>query len=190
MKGWVKRTAVSLLAGLTLFASGCKKQEAVQEAQDNSGFRIGYAQGVTVVDSEFALRREYEAMLEASKQEGMSLEFTNEAYSLDGVNVNCYIANSPLNSYDMFIIIYGDEDFTDQLYLSELLRPGTAFEHIQLEHALDPGSHTVYVVYTTVEEADGEQAIHDQQIVTMNIQVLSEEEQTAEQQESTEENGQ
>lgn len=187
MKRKVKRLAALLLAALMLLASGCKKKEEVVEEAKDSGFRIGYAEGVTVIDDEDSLQAEYNKMLDASQQEGMAIEFTNEAVSLDGINVDCHIGSSSSNSYDMFIIIYGDEQYTDQLFLSELLRPGTAFEHIQLEHALDPGFYTLYVVYTTVEEINGVQGIHDQQIVTMNLTVFDKQSQ---EQEPEEENGQ
>jgi hypothetical protein len=134
------------------------------------GFRIGYQEGLTVVEDPGALQNAVDDMIEKSRQ-AVGLEYKNDAYSSDGTNFVCYIANAERNQYDMFIAIYGDEDFTDELFLSGLMRPGQAFDHLTLNHALDPGGHTVYVAFTQVEEVDGEQAIHAQVLVTMNFTV-------------------
>jgi hypothetical protein len=62
---------------------------------------------------------------------------------------------------------------TDELYLSQLVPPGSGFEEITLEHPLDPGNHTVYVALTQVvtDEETGEQTIHNQVVYTMNFTV-------------------
>jgi hypothetical protein len=110
--------------------------------------------------------------MNASVGEVMALEYRNDAYSDDRRTFQCYIANSQSNEYDMFIAIYADAEYNDLLYLSELLRPGSAFEQVTLERALPPGDHEVYVAFTQVEETDGEQAIRGQNRVTMNFHVL------------------
>jgi len=174
MKTIPRRLMVFLLAAVMLLTAGCKKKEPEPEATDNNtnSLIIGYAEeGVTVVDDVDALQREYDEMLEASKQKGMTLSYQNDAKSADGIHVDCYIANHASNAYDMFIAIYADDQFTDELYMSGLLRPGTAFNEITLERQLEPGEHTVNVVYTQIEVVDGEQTIHDQNIVTLNIHV-------------------
>lgn len=173
MKTISRRLTLLLLAAVLLLTAGCKKSEPAPSSDENSGFRIGYAaEGVTIVDDADALQREYDEMMEASKQKGMTLSYQNDAVSENGVDVDCYIANSIDNDYDMFIAIYADSAFTDELYLSQLLRPGTAFNKIALNRKLDPGVHTVYVVYTQIVVEDNEQKIHDQNIVTMNIHAL------------------
>jgi protein involved in sex pheromone biosynthesis len=170
MKAMSRKLAIVCLAVITLFTSGCKKQAAEPEKTEG-GLRIGYAEGVTVVDDANALQKQYDEMMEAAKQPGMTLTYTNDAFSTDGLNFDCFISNDAQNTYDMFIAIYGDDAFTDELYLSQLLRPGTAFETIKLNHALTPGDNTVYVAYTQVEEVDGEQQVHAQNIVTMVFHV-------------------
>jgi hypothetical protein len=173
MKKLSRRLTVLLLAAALLLTAGCKKSEPAPSSDENSGFRIGYAaEGVTIVDDADALQKEYDEMMEAAKEKGMTLSYQNDAVSENGVDVNCYIANSIENAYDMFIAIYADDAFTDELYLSQLLRPGTAFNSIQLNRKLEPGVHTVYVVYTQVVVEDDEQKIHDQNIVTLDIHVL------------------
>ncbi|MDE6836991.1 MAG: hypothetical protein K2P33_01175, partial [Acutalibacter sp.] len=65
--------------------------------------------------------------------------------------------------------IYGDREFTDQLYLSKLIPPGNAIREIVLDHSVAPGESTVYVVYTQVD--DDHATIHGQVAVTMTFNV-------------------
>jgi predicted small lipoprotein YifL len=172
-----RRALLAVLLTTAVLLSGCgkKQQEELPPADKagTGGFRIGYQEGLTVVEDPNALQSAVDEMIEKSR-EAVGLEYKNEAYSSDGTNFACYIANAERNEYDMFIAIYGDEDFTDELFLSGLMRPGQAFDHLTLNHPLETGSHTVYVAFTQVEEVDGEQAIHAQVLVTMNFTVLEE----------------
>lgn len=129
--------------------------------------KLTYAAGVTVVDDENALQKAYEEM--KAKEGTIALSYKNDALSSDGKVFSCYIANSPQNEYDMFINIYADSELKDQLYLSGLVRPGEAFEEIILDHALDEGTHRVFVVYTQVE--DDLETLHAQVSVTMDFTV-------------------
>ena len=127
------------------------------EILDDDTPKIGYAiDGVTAVDADVP-------------EGNIALEYKNDAFSENGKTFSCYIANASSNSYDMYIQMFSDKEFTDQLLLSGLLRPGTAFDTITLEHELDPGKHTVYVIFTQVE--DDMQTIHGQVTVTMDLNV-------------------
>jgi len=177
MKTIPRRLMVLFLAAVMLLTAGCKKKESEPEATNNQGggFRLDYAEeGVTIVDDEDALQKQYDEMIAAAQEQGMTLVYKNDAYSTDGITFDCYLTNDAQNPYDMFVAIYADENFTDELYLSKLLRPGTAFSEIKLNHALTPGDHMVYVAYTQIEEVDGEQQIHDQNIVTTMFHVVTE----------------
>ncbi len=139
--------------------------------------RIGYAtQGVVATDPE-TLQDQVDAMIEQSKEPGVALEYKNLMVSDDGQNFACYIGNSADNAYDMFITIYADQALTDELFLSELLRPGERFEQITISRKLDPGDYTGYVVYTQVADKDALdqsvaiQTIQAQVATTMNIKV-------------------
>lgn len=170
MKKIPRRLTVLFLAALMLLTSGCKRKEPASD--DGGGFIIGYAEeGVTIVDDPDALQKAVNGMYDGAQQRGMTLSFQNDAYSTDGITFDCYIANDPSNPYDMFVAIYADEAYTDVLYLSKLLRPGTAFKNIQLERKLDPGNYTVHIAYTQVETADGAQTIRDQHLVSMVFHV-------------------
>lgn len=137
--------------------------------QDNETPKLGYAEGTTVVEDPDALQKAVDEMYAKAKEGNIALEYKNDAFSTDGTNFSCYIANSLSNSYDMYIQIFADEQLTDQLLLTGLIRPGTAFDSITLDHALDPGTHRVYVAFTQVEEDLA--AIHAQLFVTMDFTV-------------------
>lgn len=167
----VRRALFASLLATALLLTGCaRKAREEPPAPASNGLKIGYAEGVTVVEDPNELQKAVDEMI-AKSQDTMGLEYKNEAVSEDGINFTCYIANALSNEYDMFIALYGDEELTDELFLSGLLRPGTAFDHVTLSHPLEPGTHTVYTAFTQVEEVDGEQAIHAQIIVVINFTV-------------------
>lgn len=158
---------IILLLAALLFMRSC--QAETTEITDDETPRIGYAEGVTVVDDQDALQKAVDEMYAQAAEEGIPLSFKNDASSTDGENFDCYIANPASSHYDMYIQIFADDAFTDQLFLSGLLRPGTAFETIKLDHALETGTHRVIVALTQVEEDLA--TIHAQAMVTMDFTV-------------------
>lgn len=124
--------------------SGCAKKAPEPEEPKRPSLQVGYAVEDPDAMSK-ALDEAYEKM-----QERMTLSYKNDAFSSDGKTFTCYIANSPDNApYDMFVGLYSDLEFTDCLFLSQLLRPGSAFETLTLERALEPGTHQLYAVFTS-----------------------------------------
>lgn len=161
---WVLCTVLSVALILTLLVGCGKKADADEEP------KIKYAtEGVTAVEDPDAFQKAVDNMYDKASQPGIGLEYKNSASSSDGTNFACYIANAAENTYDMFITIFGDAELTEQLYLSDLLRPGQAFSTLELEKKLDKGTHTVYVAFTQVEE--DLETIHAQVIVTMDFTV-------------------
>lgn len=170
-------TLAVLFALLSL--TGCAKSQAVTEDSGNTqegnqpnsslGISIGYSDDLVPVEDQNELQRLVDEAYAAAAQEGIGLEYKGEAFSENGVDFDCYIANSSLNSYDMFIVLYGDAELTDELYLSKLMRPGTAFDHLTLNHSLPVGRNSVYVAFTQVVEEDGEQKIRAQTIITIDF---------------------
>jgi hypothetical protein len=71
----------------------------------------------------------------------------------------------------MYLQIFADDALQDEVFLSGLVAPGEAFDHITLSHALEKGVTRVYVAFTQVEETDGEQAIRGQTLFTMDFHV-------------------
>ena len=136
---------------------------------DTATPKIGYAEGVTAVEDPDALQKAVSDMYAKAAEGSIALEYKNDAFSTDGTNFSCYIANSVDNKYDMYLQIFADQELTDQLLLTGLVRPGSAFDNIALDHALEPGTHRVYVAYTQVEE--DLETIHAQVFVTMDFHV-------------------
>lgn len=175
----VRARILAFAACLTVLLSGCVRTVYVEvpsensessESKESQGFRIGYAEGTTVVEDPDALQKIVDEMSENARKT-IGLEYKNEAFSTDGQNFECYVANAARNNYDMFIAIYADAEMTDELFLSGLIPPGRAFDHITLNRPLEEGANTVYIAFSQVEEVDGEQTMRAQALVTMNFHV-------------------
>lgn len=140
---------------------------------DDNVPRIGYAGEAKVMLDQDSLQAAVDEAQRNAKEGNVALEYQNEAFSEDGTTFSCYIANSSANLYDMFLTIYADVELTDQVFLSGLVPPGSGFEEITLDHALDTGDHTVYVAVTQVDtdEETGEQAIKNQVMHTIVFHV-------------------
>ena len=140
---------------------------------DNDTPLIGYATDATVLLDQDALQAAVDEAQKNAKNNQVSLMYQNEAHSTDGKTFSCFIANDAANLYDMYLTIYADSGMTDQLYLSGLIPPGSGFEKITLDHALDPGQHTVCVVVTQVDtdKETGEQVVKNQVVHTIEFYV-------------------
>jgi hypothetical protein len=145
----------------------------VISSRKSSDLGIGYATEAKVMLNQNDLQAAMDQAMENAKDGNISLLYKNNAYSSDGSTFSCYIVNAAGNAYDMFLTIYSDLEMTDELYLSQLVPPGSGFEEITLEHPLAEGDHTVYVALTQVEtdEETGEQTIHKQVVHTMDFHV-------------------
>lgn len=142
-------------------------------AADNNAPVIGYATEAKVMLDQDSLQAAFDQAMENAKNNRVGLRYVNDAFSTDGVTFDCLIANSSANIYDMFLTIYGDAELTDQIFLSGLVPPGSGFETVTLDHALESGDHTVYVALTLVETdtETGEQVIKGQAMHTMDFHV-------------------
>lgn len=139
---------------------------------DNDTPRVGYATEATVMLDQNSLQAAMDAAMEKAKDGNVALRYKNNAYSTNGTDFECYIVNSTSNVYDMFLTIYANAEMTDQVFLSGLVPPGSGFENITLDHALESGSHTVYVVVTQVaDDENGQQVIKNQVVHTMDFHV-------------------
>ena len=158
------------LAAVVAVSAGAVVYTLNNREESSDGLTIGYASGAGVFLDEESLQAAMDnAMADTG---GVTLRYKNNAYSNDGKNFNCFLANSPYNAYDAFFTICTDGGMTDQIFLSELVPPGGGFESIRLDRALEPGSHTVYVAITQVETAeDGTQTIKGQAVYTMDFHV-------------------
>lgn len=163
--GVVVAVAVGAAAAVTMSGQNSQPEE------DNS-LKIGYSADAKVMLDEDSLQAEVKKALEESQNSNVALKYQNDAFSENGKDFTCRILNSSANPYDMFLTIYADGELTDQLFLSELVPPGSGFEEITLDRALEPGDHTVYVALTQVTlNEEGEQVIKNQVVHTMDFHV-------------------
>lgn len=133
---------------------------AKEEAEIENG-GVPYAEGVVLLDDN--------GIYDELQPNSIALEFKNDAYSKDGQTFACYLGNSALNEYDMYVAIYANAELTDELYVSGLVPPGKGFDKLTLEKALDEGDHRVYVAFTQMEDP---KTIHAQTVYTMDFHVV------------------
>lgn len=149
-----------------------RNQNVDEPPVSTGGLSIGYAQDSKVFTDQSALQAAMDEAIKNAQDHRVALRYQNDAFSDDGTNFKCYIGNSTGNLYDMFLTICTDPEMTDQVFLSQLVRPGNGFERITLNRALEPGNHTVYVAVTLVDTAaDGSQTIKSQVVHTMDFHV-------------------
>lgn len=152
---------------ITAFAMSRNKQEA-----DTSGLTIGYATEASVFTDQDALQAAIDEARENAANNRITLNYKNNAYSEDGKTFSCFLANSKSNLYDLFFTIFADPEMTDQVLLSGLVRPGSGFEEITLDRALETGDHTMYIVQTMVDtDEEGNQVIKAQTAFTVEFHV-------------------
>jgi hypothetical protein len=165
--------AVIIIAAAIIAAAIIVVAAIVLNQPKDNGLGIGYATEAKVILDQDSLQAAMDQAMANAEEGNVALLYRDNAYSTDGRNFDCYIVNSADNAYDMFITIYADAEMTDELYLSQLVPPGSGFEHIKLEHALSTGDHEVYVAVTqvTTDETTGEQTVHRQVVHTMDFHV-------------------
>lgn len=159
---------VPLVIAVIVLAVGCAVL-FVWKSKDKEfdGGKIGYDANAVVVTDEDELQKLADEM---NKNDGeISLEYKNVAASQDGSNFECYIANSAKNKYDMYVGLYTDVNYTEELYLSKLMKPGSGIKNFLCNKKLEPGAHDVVMVFTFVENDHA--TIHSQTNVTYTLNV-------------------
>ena len=143
-------------AGVGVYLAARPSEEA--SLDDN---RIPYAEGVVIMEG---------VDIEPVPKGRIALRYNYQAYSNDGTNFTCKLGNDESNQYDLYFDLYADAALTDRMYLSGLLRPGTALEEITLDHALPEGTTTVYVGFNQVDtDEEGNQSLLSQTLVTVDF---------------------
>lgn len=121
---------------------------------------IGYEINATVLTS---------GDLTVSQPDGVAIRFKPMAVSSDGENFGCEIANSYANALDMYIDIYVDASYEEEIYLSGLMRPGEGITSFKTNRVMSKGTYDVVLVATTVE--DDHKTIHGQTSVALTLVV-------------------
>jgi len=158
--------AVILLAliGVVIYLFLAKEPE--EEPVPNNGGIIQYE--AHVVNYEDA-QRVYDEMQKRADEGTVDVSYVVNAYSEDGVNFTCDIENPVTNDYDMYLNIYKDADFKEQILLTGLIPPGSGIKEFESEIPLDPGEYKTVLVMTLVE--DDHSTLHGQSKVYLNLHV-------------------
>lgn len=161
---------IVLLLGVVIFLLW---RSSTTNINDDGVPKLGYATEAKVMLDQDSLQAAFSEALRNAADGNIALKYRNDAYSENGTDFECYIVNSESNKYDMFLTIFADAELTDQIFLSQLVPPGSGFEEITLSRALDKGVHTVYVALTQVDtDAEtGEQVLKNQVMHTMEFHV-------------------
>lgn len=164
---------VAAVAGGTTAVVILLNRDTGEPVSAPQGLAIGYAQGATIMDEADAQQKAINDMLRGGP--GISIDYKSDAYSTNGTDFDCYLANSDVNTEDMYIQICADAEMTDTLFLSQLIRPGYAFRTVTLNRSLPEGDNPVYVCFTTVgQDENGEQVITGQTTFELDFHVTLE----------------
>ena len=155
-----KPIAIAVIVIIALVGIGIVVFNHLTRDSEDTGMKYA-AKGVMVLDDN--------GVYDTLEPNSIALEFKNDAYSNDGKTFACYLGNSALNEYDMYVAIYADAALTEMLYLSDLVPPGSGFEEITLDQSLEKGDHRVYIAFTQMEDPN---TIHAQTIYTMDFHVI------------------
>ena len=124
--------------------------EATEADEPKNPLKLDYDDSAVALD-ENGLQKQIDEM-QKNADDRISLEYKNEAASSDGKTIKCYLANSDLNTEDMFIAIFTDATLTEQVYLSGLLKPGTSIQEFQSETTFEPGEYSLIAMFTSVSD--------------------------------------
>lgn len=139
-----------LAGGITAIIFFMKKDNA--DLPDEGGNPLIQYDGAAVALSEDEFNKQYADALKKAEEGQIALRYRNVAYSEDGVNFACDIANSPANDKDVYFNIYTDATFTEQILLTGLVPPGQGITEFQSEIPFEPGEHTAVLVFTKVDD--------------------------------------
>ena len=69
----------------------------------------------------------------------------------------------------MYLGIYTDASYKEELFLTQLMKPGSGIKNFKSKKKLEPGQHNVVLVFTLVKE--DHKTIHTQTVVTYVLNV-------------------
>jgi hypothetical protein len=162
-----------------IFSDGDEDEAYAESINPVGALSWAVGSGVTVTDNPEELAKQVTEMYESASEEGIGVEYKNEAFSEDGQNFDCYIGNPTSSHYPLFITIYADNTFQEELFVSGLIKPGQAFNKITFTRAITESPATLPVCYTQVYEPRTEKndtdefTIRGQAVITLNFNIVS-----------------
>lgn len=115
-----------------------------------SGGALQYEASI-ILDDPKSLQDSINEMRAKAEEGQMVLEMKHQAFSKDGQNFTCYLANAKENNYDMYMIFYLDET-QEEIYRTGLIPLGARIETFTLEESLEKGIHEITIVFCQVED--------------------------------------
>lgn len=167
---WKKEYSIILVLSLVLVVMATagamllRNKGNIQQA-DSVSNGSQYDANVILEDPE-TLQNMVDKMLEKASEGQMALEMQVSAYSQDGNEFTCYLANSVENSYDMYLILYLEET-QEEICRTGLIPIGGRLENFTTVKKLEPGSHTCTLTFVQVEE--DKETIHAQVNVGLEL---------------------
>lgn len=155
-----------IAAGIGVAVFFVKKTSPLPDDGDNGGL-IQYETGLVALDN---VQELYDELQEKANEGQMVVSYKGYAYSEDGTHFSCEIDNSYANPYDMYINIYKDSSFEEQILLTGLIPPGSGITEFDSEIKLDPGEHETTLVLTQVE--DDHSTLHAQSMLVLRLVVI------------------
>ena len=151
---------VVIVAAAVVIIKLLTKEDDKPDTASGNWIGIGYEQNATILTS---------GEIAFSQPEGIGIRFNPLATSADGENFNCEIANSYANTLDMYIDIYTDGTYEEEIYISGLMRPGEGITYFKTNRVMSKGTYDVVLVLTLVE--DDHKTIHSQSNVALTLYV-------------------
>lgn len=156
---------VMIMAGMVIFFLVSKND--TENVTDGPSLGMAVESNI-ILDDPKTLQDAVDEMIKKAEEGRMTLEMKVDAYSSDGESFKCYLANAKENNYDMFMVLYLDED-QNEIYRSGLIPIGARIESFETSYKLKAGTHVGTLTFYQVEE-DGE-TIHSQVNVGLNMYV-------------------
>ncbi|MDL2302127.1 hypothetical protein LJC58_07220 [Lachnospiraceae bacterium OttesenSCG-928-D06] len=140
---------VMVFAGVMLYLFMNKTEE--QPETTSNGIAV---ESNLILDDPKTLQDAVDDMYKKAEEGYMTLEMKVDAYSTDGQNFTCFLANADGNSYDMYMVLYLD-DTQEEIYRSGMIPIGARIETFTTNKKIEPGTYMCTLVYNQLEE-DGE----------------------------------
>jgi len=151
---------------LALFLGKEKPED--NQTSDNGGI-IQYEGGVVNFDD---IQEKYDEAQRKANEGSVGVSYVPSAVSEDGVHFTCDIDNPVSNARDMYLNIYTDTTYEEQILLTGLIPPGSGIREFESEIPLDPGTYETVLVMTLVE--DDHSTLHSQTQVVYRLTVKQE----------------
>ena len=142
--------AVLIIAGLTTVIVLLLNKDDKPVDNNNNGL-INYEPGVIGVNVD-DFQAEFDQAVKDMQNSSVGLIFNNYATSSDGKNFKCYLGNAQANNKDIYLNIYKDTSFSEQILLTGLIPPGSGIDTFESEIQLEPGEYEAVLVLTKVDD--------------------------------------